>query len=218
MKAKTKAISCFLVVLAILTIAPAAHATLMPPNTTVTPTVGFEAGAVLADTGSVAYNFGLGTQMGTVREWVVANTLNPLGGVAFVYQFSVTTGLISRLTGGLYDAVMVDVEQNPGGGGQVGVVGSVPDFTADRGPTGNTVGFNFSPKVPAGSTSWLLIVNTDVPFFGPGVIGLIDSGSSGDIPGFAPAARTVPEPASMLLLGTGLIAVAAFQRKRSRRG
>jgi len=214
MRMRVRGFSSFVAALGVLATAYAANATPLPPGATVVPGIALVNGSVEADTGLVA--FSLGPISGTVREWVISgNTFNPLGGLSFVYQFSVTSGDVARLTGFAYDAFAVDVEQNLGGLGQVGVIGTRLALTADRTGSGNTVGFNFNPEVTPGalSTSGLLIVNTNANFFTAALISVID-GATATVGGFAP---TVPEPASILLLGVGLVGVGVLQRKRSRR-
>jgi hypothetical protein len=92
--------------------------------------------------------------------------------------------------------------------------GAIP-AEARRNPNG-TVRFDFSDGVPGevapGEASAIMVVRTNVPYFGLGEANF--SGlTSGDSTAFAP----IPEPGSLLLLGSGLAGLAGMARLRQRR-
>jgi hypothetical protein len=223
MKANLKLTTCAVVLLGLLGAASAVHATNLPPGSVdvfVVPTA-FSAGTVVADTGTRNYSFGFleDNNTGTVREWVVSDGNRKLcnGCLAFVYQFHVTTGSITGLSGALYDNVTVDVahsENNPPVSLLPGsLAGQFGANNADRDSTGNTIDFDFTSPVTATFNSWVLIANTDRTSFFPGVITLHSGLALGVLPGFAPAPAAVPEPTTILLIGASLTAL--VWRRRS---
>ena len=216
----------FLVPLLLLMTVSPAHATPLLPGGTVVPgSLGYS-GGTLADTGLVSYSFGGGTQTGTVRELVVANTLNPLGAgdLAFVFQVHVTTGDITTVSSGSYrdnafSAFLTDIEQSAGLAPLI-TTGVHTAADAHRSSTGQTVDFDFIPEIDFGGTpgavdtSVALIVNTNATIFTSGFIGLQDTGAT-QVNGFAPATAT-PEPGSLLSLGAALIGLFAVNLKRKK--
>src|SRR5207249_3312171 len=92
-----------------------------------------------------------------------------------------------------------------------------PPVSADRTVVGNVVGFSYNPPVSAniqpGQTSYVLVIGTDATNFGPGNASVIDGGVT-TVASFAPVgpAAAVPEPASLLLFGGGLVTLAGLRR------
>ena len=76
------------------------------------------------------------------------------------------------------------------------------------------VGFDFNPNLLPVSTSYLLIVDTNANGFTTGPMSVIDDNTF-TTPGFAPA--NTPEPSTLSLLGTGLLAAGAGLRRKMRR-
>ena len=193
-----------------------ATASLIPPGGTVTPVpMADAAGPIVADTGLLPYSFGLpaGTDSGTAREIVVADSLNPFGAgdLTFIYQVHVTTGEIGRVTGSDYTSFLTDVSQFSPHSPFI-TTGTHPADLADRSVDGSVVGFDFltaiTPDTGTTDTSLSLLIRTDAKHFTSGSIGLIDGGGATE-PGFAPAGVPIPSAAWG---GLALLGLLAFRR------
>jgi hypothetical protein len=175
------------------------RATPLPPGGTVVP--GFQSSAgfsVLADTGSQAFNLGDGTT-GTLDAQVGTLPGNPNGGLTFIYQFHVSTGLVEHLSSASFASFLTDVAFDNSGG-------TIAPATVNRSgafDNGKVVEFN-GQWIP-GQTSAVLIINTDAKTFTSGTIGIIDGGAQ-TLVGFAPV-TLVPEPASLFLFGSSLLSL-----------
>jgi hypothetical protein len=187
-------------------------ATSLAPGATVTPTVVpgsfFSNFTILGNTGAVAYN--AGDDSGTIQEWVGTWSGNPVAGddMVFVYQVTLTGGDAARVTGGSYAGFNTDVFTNIDGSG------TTQPSDAARSTSGVVVGFDFNPNLLPVSTSYLLIVDTNATSWVAGPMSVIDDNTF-TTPGFAPAAT--PEPSTLSLLGTGLLAAGAGLRRKMRR-
>lgn len=160
-----------------------------------------------------------GAFSGTLTADVISgDTSNPLGGLTFVYKLA-NDGVsgpnsIGRLSISEWGSFVLD------GSYQVPVpAGSVAPGSIDRNPSGDVVGFNFVPVAtdPAtgflspGSSSALLVIQTDAPAFKTGAFASMIDGGVTTISTFAP----VPEPSTVVLLLTGLAAAGLVARRRS---
>jgi hypothetical protein len=191
-------------------------ATALAPGGTVVPGAPTPGGfTTLADTGVQNYSYGNGVDTGTYESLVGTFTGNPFGAndMTFLYQVTVTGGDIQHISGFNFGTGqwLIDVAQtsfSPFGGT---VAAATADF--DFG----VVEFDFpgpNGALVPGDTSLLLIINTNAPTWTAGTIGLLDGGGTTE-PGFMPAAT--PEPSTLSLLGTGLLAAGAGLRRKMRR-
>ena len=96
------------------------------------------------------------------------------------------------------------------------VPGTVTPVTADRNSAGSVIGFSFNPpdsaKILSGTTSNVLVISTDATAFTAGNASVIDGGTQ-TVAAFQPT-TTIPEPATMLLFGGGLLALSSVRRFR----
>jgi hypothetical protein len=188
------------------------------------------AGTLLADTGYVPYSFGGGVNSGTIRQIVITDPSNPLGGVVFMHHIVSATGDLSSLNvssymnGGawLTDASAVHTAiQNPllpaatplfaPGTTLNGVLDPADPTPISRSVDGTVVGFAYDKLITTDPYSTVvMIVRTNAPGFAPGGNQSIQDGFSGNITAFQPA----PEPASMTLLGIGLVSLGGYAWRR----
>jgi PEP-CTERM motif len=196
------------------------------PGTTVFPVdcTGTGPGFLLTDmTASFSYTTTAGTNSGTIESAVY----NDGGTLDFYYQVTndpTSATALARLTATDFIGFVTDAGYRTDGGtmlpGTGFINGSVTPVSADSNTDGSVIGFSFYPptdntaEIIPGSSSYVLVISTDATNWTMGNASIIDGGTQ-TVAAFQPSGN-VPEPASIGLLGMGLIALASLRRRFSR--
>lgn len=192
----------------------AARAALLSPGSFVLPSL--EAGPVgasLVATTNVSFNgvdsFNNVLFSGNLVSSVwSSDTASPYSGLTFTYQLfssSTSANAIDRLTLNRFAGFQTDVGYNGAG---------ISFSRATRTPSGDLIAFvfedgSFLPTLTPGNNSPMLVIQTDSPVWAIGNASIID-GATANVPAFVPQA--VPEPTTMALAMTGLIALAVRRK------
>jgi hypothetical protein len=184
---------------------------------------GMTPGILLADmTTDFTYSTSAGTNSGTIESAVY----NDGGTLDFYYQISNSDSsatALARLTATDFAGFTTNAAFRSDGstlGGTTFVNGELPPITADSNVDGSVIGFSFyppttpNPEIGPGQQSYVLIISTNATTYSVGNASIIDGGTD-TVAAFQPG--SVPEPASLGLLGFGLIALAGLGRRFSHR-
>lgn len=197
---------------------PTSWATPLPPGATgiAVATEDLPAGSFLA---MLAVPVVAPTFSGIARSAVFQDTAT--GFLSFLYQFtngSLSPENIGRITGSAFNGYTTDVFQSASAGFGFFETGTQGASTADRGLSGDVLGFNFAVgnRLTPGETSFVLQVRTNASNYTTGFMGVID-GSAGAAMAFAPTAP-IPEPQTyaMMLAGLGLVGFMIRRRRADR--
>lgn len=201
--------SKLVVILAFTLLIPVAQASILSVGATLPPSPLAPSGTVLAS----ITNGTITTATFTViySTWVYADPTNTFcaGCLDFVYQFkNLGPDVNERYTMYNFGSVSVDAGTNP--------FGVHDPITVSRSVMGNgaVVSFNFDQfgdEMQPGQTSVLLVIDTNATRYVPGFTSVQD-GTADYGAAFAPT--VVPEPASLALLGGGLLAIGGALRAR----
>ena len=149
---------------------------------------------------------------------------NSGGLLDFYYQFSnnlASTDTITRLTDSSFGGFTTDVGYRTDLPTELSALTWLngtrqnPSY-ADRKTAGTVVGFNFTDPnnsgavVNPGETTAILVIKTNAFNYTAGITGIID-GTTTNTPSYAPTAA--PEPASMAMIGGGLILLASLRKR-----
>jgi hypothetical protein len=216
-----RSILCSLSLVLFVTFTSHASAALMAPGASILasgepdPT----GGVVVGSSGPLPFataNYS-GTLDSTVLLGDPSNPFGP-GSLTFTYRLvnnAVSTGEIDRLTVNDYAGFLVDASfQTP-------PTGVPPTLTSRSGGPGDVVGFTFvgaplgAGVLVPGSTSALLVVQTNAKFFGPTLASVIN-GQVTSVGSFAPGGLGggIPEPCSVVLAAIGFIGLAPLARRK----
>jgi PEP-CTERM motif len=232
---QTRAVTCVLAMLLLFCAAPARSTPLAPGATGIVPTALGPFSSIsptfVFDFGPQLFTFGPVGQQVTVRfgEAIFKDPFTPLFACgADCLDFVLEAQLVSGPAGAT--TLLTSISMNTFGTSAVDVDWLLdhPTYaaptTADRGPLGDVVSFDFAPGIPTGAgvdTSQILVIRTDRTSFSPqDFVGFAatETFAAGGQPLtpsglFSVQTQAVPEPSTMMLV-LGGAAFGAFRKRR----
>lgn len=143
---------------------------------------------------------------GTITQEIYRNAAGNLVFVYDIYDTSASTNAVKRFTAIDFTGFTTNVDAYTVGGLDMAATGIDREYA-------NVVGFDYATanKIEPGKESARMWIETNAPIYTTGYANIID----GDIARVELYAPAVPEPASMMLLGSGLLGLLGLKRKKS---
>lgn len=211
---------CSLLLLTVLMVGVPAGANVLPPGGSGAPdTFSNTLGTFLATAfGSFTITSVDGTATG---EWVAQVWRDSVSGnLDFIYGIqsnASSTDIVERLTMTNFGGFITDVGYIndgtcwAGGGFTCSPTDSPTNVTRSLFGGGSVIGFNFGNGILPGTETYVLIIETNAKYYKPGSFSIQDGGTQ-TVSAFAPT--NVPEPASLLMFGSGLVGLGGMLRRK----